>query len=199
MIYTLTGLLDDILDDSLILNVNGVGYQVFIPESYKTQLPTINSNLKLFTYHHIREDQQCLFGFLNQQQKSFYTKLISVSGVGPKVGIKILSELSIEILTNSILTNNIGVLTQVSGVGKKMAERLIIELKDKLDTTTLQIKEKSALPIQMNTQFIDDLSLALKTLGYTQDEIKKAIQKTSDKLDENQSLETSIKIVLKSI
>jgi holliday junction DNA helicase RuvA len=194
MIYYVKGILNDILADSIIIETNGIGYNILIPSSYKKDLPEIGKQLKLFTYHHIREDQELLFGFLNEQQKQFFLKLTSVSGIGPKVGIKILSELSITQLAHAILGNKIATLVSLPGVGKKMAERLIIELKDKLDmvpaTTTASALDNS---------YINDLSLALKTLGYSKGEISKAISNSEHLLSNNDELTTSIKHVLKNI
>jgi len=196
MIYQLTGKLINILSDSVIVDVNGLGYQVIIPSSYQQSLPTLGETLQLFTYFHVREDQQVLFGFLSTQEKEFFNKLTSVSGVGPKVAIKILSEQSIQELTQAIYSNNINTLVSISGVGKKMAERLIIELKDKLDFV-----ETSQVPQQqpVDNAYLDDLSLALKTLGYTKDETKRLITNASQHISPSDPIETSIKTVLKQI
>ena len=196
MIYQLTGKLINILSDSVIVDVNGLGYQVIIPSSYQQSLPTLGETLQLFTYFHVREDQQILFGFLSTQEKEFFNKLTSVSGVGPKVAIKILSEQSIQELTQAIYSNNINTLVSISGVGKKMAERLIIELKDKLDFV-----ETSHVPIHqpVDNAYLDDLSLALKTLGYSKDETKRLITNASQHISPSDPIETSIKTVLKQI
>ena len=196
MIYQLTGKLINILSDSVIVDVNGLGYQVIIPSSYQQSLPTLGETLQLFTYFHVREDQQVLFGFLSTQEKEFFNKLTSVSGVGPKVAIKILSEQSIQELTQAIYSNNINTLVSISGVGKKMAERLIIELKDKLDFV-----ETSHVPIHqpVDNAYLDDLSLALKTLGYSKDETKRLITNASQHISPSDPIETSIKTVLKQI
>ncbi len=196
MIYQLTGKLINILSDSVIVDVNGLGYQVIIPSSYQQSLPSLGETLQLFTYFHVREDQQILFGFLSTQEKEFFNKLTSVSGVGPKVAIKILSEQSIQELTQAIYSNNINTLVSISGVGKKMAERLIIELKDKLDFV-----ETSHVPIHqpVDNAYLDDLSLALKTLGYSKDETKRLITNASQHISPSDPIETSIKTVLKQI
>ena len=88
MISHINGKLDDILENAVVIETAGVGYHIMITESSKTTLPPLGSQLKLFTYHHIREDQQALFGFLDQKDKLFFMKLTSVSGVGPKVALK---------------------------------------------------------------------------------------------------------------
>lgn len=195
MIYYIKGILSDILEDAIIIEAAGIGYHVLLPSSYKKELPEIGSNIKIFTYHHVREDQELLFGFLNEQQKQFFLKLTSVSGVGPKVGIKILSEMTITELAHAILGNKISTLVSLPGVGKKMAERLIIELKDKLD-----ILPSSTSPLsRLDNAYLDDLSLALKTLGYSKEEITKAISNSEHLLSNTDELTVSIKHVLKNI
>ncbi|MBI60081.1 Holliday junction branch migration protein RuvA [bacterium] len=196
MIYHVKGILIEILPDSVILDINGIGYQVIIPGSYQQHLPKLGNTLKLFTYYHVREDQQTLFGFMSVQEKECFNKLTSVSGVGPKVAVKILSELSIHELSSAIFSNNINTLVSISGVGKKMAERLIIELKDKLDMIETAPSSVSSLP---NSAYLDDLSLALKTLGYSKEETKSLISKAGNQLSETDPIETSIKTVLKQI
>ena len=195
MIYYIKGNLVDILEDAVVIEAAGIGYQLLVPSSYKKELPEIGSKIKLFTYHHVREDQELLFGFLNEQQKQFFLKLTSVSGVGPKVGIKILSEMTITELSHAILGNKISTLVSLPGVGKKMAERLIIELKDKLDIIPTNQTTTSTL----DTAYLDDLSLALKTLGYSKDEISKAISNSEHLLSSSDELTVSIKHVLKNI
>ena len=196
MIYQITGKLVAILSDSIVVDANGLGYQIIIPASYQSQLPALNNTIQLFTHFHVREDHQTLFGFLSLDEKDIFTKLTSVSGVGPKVAIRILSEKSINELTTAIFSNDIPTLISISGVGKKMAERLIIELKDKLDKSSL-----STLPSQTpaNSLYIEDLSLALNTLGYSKEETKRLISKASAKISPDDPIEASIKTVLKHI
>ena len=197
MIYYINGKLTDILSDSIIIETNGIGYQILTPSSYTKSLPKLGENIKIYTYHHIREDQELLFGFLTQQEKAFFLKLTSVSGVGPKVGIKIISQLSLQDFTEAILGNKITTLVALPGVGKKMAERLIIELKDKLDH--IPQSEKMHYQNTLSPSFIEDLSLALKALGYTKDEINKGISKSEHLLSQKDPIQKTIKLVLKNI
>jgi len=199
MIYHIKGRLSDVLDDSAIVDVTGLGYQVILPQSYLTKLPEIGSQVQFYTHHHIREDQQVLFGFLSREEKQFFVKLTSVSGVGPKIAVKMLSELSITDISQAILKGSVATLTQLSGVGKKMAERLIIELKDKLDVLPSMPGAGKQDFLELDTAFIDDLSMALKALGYSKDEIKKGMSQSKNDLNPNLSLEQCIKVVLKKI
>jgi Holliday junction DNA helicase RuvA len=199
MIYFIRGILSELKSDSVIIDVNGIGYQVICPESTLNQLPNSGVEIKLHTYHHIREDQHLLFGFTTLADRDFFIVLTSVSGVGPKLGIKILSALPAAHLTQAIIQSNLVQLTQISGVGKKMAERMIIELKDKL-TELYGHTGISESAIHPPTQpFTDDLILACKSLGYSYNEIKQGIQKAGSLLSQTQTLESNIKVLLKQL
>ena len=194
MIFSLNGLLQEILDDSVVIDVTGVGYQVMIPSSYHNQLPSPGQRIMFYTYHHIREDHELLFGFLSKQEKSFFLKLVGVSGVGPKVALKILSEQSIDNLTKYILGNDLSGLIALPGVGKKMAERMVMELKDKLDILpSADLNNQCAL----NSSYKEDLYLALQTLGYSKDEVNRLIKASGKDLTHDDPIQVSIKKVLK--
>jgi holliday junction DNA helicase RuvA len=203
MIYHLKGTLSEKNETFIILDVQGIGYQIFAASTVINNLPTLDSSLKIYIYHHIREDQQVLYGFSTKEDREIFIKLTSVSGVGPKVGIKVLSTLTSAQLTQAIITGDVLELTKVPGIGKKVAERLIIELKDKLPSIEgLSIEPSNATnlnEIQLNTEFTQDLSLALKTLGYHQEEIKRALSKSKIQNSPTPSLEDGIKILLKHL
>ncbi|MFT5171177.1 MAG: Holliday junction DNA helicase RuvA [Candidatus Marinamargulisbacteria bacterium] len=197
MIHHLKGTVSDIQTDYVVIDVNGVGYQVYPTAPALIKLPPKGESVSLYIYHHIREDQQTLFGFSTTDERKFFELLTSVSGVGPKLGIKILSSLSPDDLVQFILKEDVPSLTAIPGLGKKTSEKLIIDLKDKLpklysiDTSKLSKTKKSA-----SIAYQEDLSLALKTLGYSTDEIKKAILSTQESLSENLSLEENLKTLL---
>ena len=193
MIYSLKGKIILKEDSFVIIEAAGVGYQVYPPSPLITEQLTLHTETQLFTYHHIREDNQQLFGFSSQEDRQVFTTLISLSGVGPKVALKILSSLSLPDLNQAIITEDITTLTQIPGVGKKMAERIARELKDKIITCS---PHSGAPPINKLDQ---DLITALKTLGYSQDEVKSALKKASEQLSDNNGLEGNLKILLKHI
>lgn len=201
MIFSLNGILQLVLDDVIIIDVGGVGYEVIIPETVRQDLPETDTAIMLYTFHHIREDNQTLFGFLSLEDRRFFTLLTSVSGVGPKVAIKIVSSISLQQFSSAILQENIAILTQISGVGKKMAERMIVELKDKLPKlfhTDIKVPDTSASAASLGS-YGTDLTMALKTLGYNTSEIKHALERAASKLDPTDSLENGIKAVLKEL
>lgn len=204
MIFHLKGILSNIYEDFIVIEANGIGYQIFVSQNVINELPPLNENIKIFTYQHIREDQNTLYGFLSSEDKDFFLLLTSVSGVGPKAGLKILSFLKTEQMIQAILKNDLALLNQAPGVGKKTAERIIIELKDKvaklykLDSNIMKMQnEKSAITLNPNLQ--NDLMMALKTLGYSIDEVKKALKAANEKLTNDISLEQGIKILLKHL
>lgn len=199
MIYSINGILEHIFEDSIVVCASGLSYQIFVSDFCKADLPECGQMALIYTYFHVREDHQLLFGFSSLQDKHLFLNLISVSGVGPKVALKILSTLPYTRVISAILESNIPTLTSVSGVGKKMAERLILELKDALsksvkDSPTLFATE---IAFQQANPLEKDLSLALKSLGYSQDEIKQALSLALPQLSTGSSLESGIKSALK--
>ncbi|MFC1771500.1 Holliday junction branch migration protein RuvA [Candidatus Margulisiibacteriota bacterium] len=201
MIYYINGMLTIISNDYIVIEANGIGYQVFVPLTILSSLPKVSSNVKIFIHQHIREDQQLLFGFSSVDEKQFFSLLITVSGVGPKAGIKMLSHLNSSQLIEAILKEDLATLVSVPGVGKKMAEKIIIELKDRISKTLGAdlAHLSSSQPDSNLRQIKDDISNALKSLGYRDEEIKKALLKSTQTLSSASNLEEGVKTVLKNI
>lgn len=133
MISFLVGVIEEKFENSVIIDVNGVGYEVFVSNNTLISLPQEGNRAKIFTYMAVREDGVSLFGFSSQEERNLFNKLILVSGVGPKMAISILSGLSLSDLTVAIIKEDVKLLSKIKGLGKKTAERLCLELKDKLD------------------------------------------------------------------
>lgn len=174
MIAHLTGNILLISNDSLTLDVHGVGYEVFISATNLERLKNSTSPVSLLIYTAVREDNLSLFGFLTIQEKQIFLKLISVSGIGPKLALSILSKISTEELIRAIFQKDLLTLTSISGVGKKTAERLVVELKDKL----IHLSKDSSLesPAPKISPLIDDLLSALLNLGYNKIEAEKTLK-----------------------
>ena len=201
MIKQLRGQLIEKKENFLVIDVQGVGYQVFIPSSVFYELGDISEEITVHTYHYIREDSQQLFGFTKVEDRDFFILLTSVSGVGPKVGLKILSTLNTTQFVNAILKDDLVTLTSVSGVGKKMGERLVLELKDKVSqffSVDLNASDNIRI-LPKDNSVEDDLFQALQTLGYSNHEIKKAYHRAALNLDTDCSVEEGIKILLKHL
>ena len=196
MIYHISGNLKQIYDDFIVVNVQGVGYQVYIPSNTKQTLPDIGHPLDLYTFHYIREDQQLLFGFQKAKDRSFFNLITSVSGVGPKLGIKIMSANTSDELISFILKEDLLSLTSISGLGKKTSEKIILDLKDKLPKLFGTSYENVTSAPSSNKQSDEDLMLALKTLGYSTEEIKKALKSAAHLLTDVINLEGRLKILL---
>ncbi|MDA1354353.1 MAG: Holliday junction branch migration protein RuvA [bacterium] len=200
MILHLNGTLHSKGNDYVVMDVNGVGYQVFVPETILRTVTVSNTPTTIYTYHHVREDAQILYGFTSMDERQFFVTLTSVSGVGPKVGLKILSAITPTQFVEAIIKENLAVLTSVSGVGKKMAERLILELKDKLPSTYhAEAIATSSTLMKPTPQHDDDLFLAMRTLGYSNEEIKRAYHKAAIELSDQAALDSCIKVMLKHL
>lgn len=184
MIGRLTGILaEKRLPNQALIDVGGVGYEVELPMSSFAQLPSEGENVQLTIHHVVREDASLLYGFSSPKEREAFRLLIRVSGIGPKSAILILSGLSAEELYRVIQTEDLNSLTKVPGVGKKTAERLIVELRDKikalapLDITDDLIAASSGTLISDGDAIIKDAIEALVSLGYSQTEAKKRVNK----------------------
>ena len=202
MIRFLNGLLCEASDEWLVIDAGGVGYQVFVPQTVIADLPAQGEPMKVYTHHYIREDQQSLYGFLTAEDRRLFGTLISVSGVGPKVGIKFFSAFAAGQLVGAIVHEDIAQLTSVPGVGKKLAERIVIELKDKLPKTHA-VSMVGAMGAKARGKVLgvlgDDLMTALRQLGYGAEEVKRALAKAGDQLDESMALEAALKVVFRHL
>jgi Holliday junction DNA helicase RuvA len=136
MIAHLRGVLLEKHPNQAIVDVGGVGYELTIPVSTFTTLPDVGDETKLRVHTHVREDALTLFGFATREEKALFEKLISVSGIGPKLAVTVLSGLAAAELINAIRTGDVQSLVRIPGIGKKTAERMVLELKEKMDIAT---------------------------------------------------------------
>ncbi len=188
MISRLQGKIEAITTDSVIVNVNGVGFQVFVPTSTLSTVGNVGKEVRLFTHLHVREDILALYGFGSADELRLFEILTSVSGIGPKTGLAMLSAMNAEQLTMAIATGNADILTTVPGIGKKIASRIVLELKDKIGSGW--ITSAVAEVAQENT----DVLGALTSLGYSTAEASHAV--ASLPKNKNLSLEEKIKLAL---
>ena len=159
MISFLVGIIEEKRENILELDVNGVGFEVNVSSNTLGSLPMQGNNVKIYTYMAVREDDISLYGFSSLEEKDLFFKLISVSGIGPKMAIGILSGLSISDLTMAIIKADTKLLSKIKGLGKKTAERLCLELKDKL--SVLSLPEENLFT---NDYDEDALQMAVDTL-----------------------------------
>ncbi len=152
-----------------MVETGGVGYDVNISVSTFSELPAVGAEVALFIYTHVREDALSLFGFQREQEKQLFEKLISVSGIGPRLAITILSGMQADAAVAAIKGNNVAALTRVPGIGKKTAERMVLELRDKLEAFGVPAAAATASPVE------EDVLSALVNLGYNRALAEKAV------------------------
>src|SRR5499427_5740093 len=163
MIGQLRGCLSDKRPNQVLVDVSGVGYIVQVPLSTYAALGDLHAEVTLLIHTHVREDQLALYGFLSSREKHFFEMLISASGVGPSLALKILSGMSVEELVPAIRNSDLARLTKIPGVGRKTAERIVVELKDKLDAVAVETER----PAPSSPAGIEaDVVSALVNLGY---------------------------------
>lgn len=181
MIAHLSGTLLSKQATSVIVDVSGVGYEVNIPLSTFYDLEDLGSTVQLRIYTHVREDALQLYGFKTARERELFLKIISVSGIGPKLGITLLSGMSADEMIASIRTNNLARLTLIPGVGRKTAERLIMELREKVaDLSSAQLEEELGAKPEVSAESTEDAVRAdalsaLLNLGYQRSGAEKAI------------------------
>ena len=188
MIASLHGRLESLGSDSAIINVGGIGFQVYMPTSTLSTLGTIGEEVQLYTHFHLREDNATLYGFASADELRLFQTLISVSGLGPKLALGMFSVMSVDKLTMAIATGSVDLLTIVPGIGKKVANRLILELKEKIGvgwvtTPGVQLAEENT-----------DVLAALTSLGYSVSEASRAVASLPPSSE--LSLEEKIKLAL---
>lgn len=176
MIAILTGRLALKAPSHLALDVQGVGYEVFIPLSTYYNLPNVQDSLTLSIHTHVREDAIQLFGFSTPQEKDAFVLLLSVSGIGPKSALGILSALPVSDLVSAIQSGDVEKLETVPGIGKKSAGRLVLELKDKLTKLHPALMPPDAQLLKGRDEQFDDALSALTNLGYRASDAKEALK-----------------------
>jgi holliday junction DNA helicase RuvA len=175
MIGYLKGLLLQKKPNVLLVDVHGVGYEVFIPLTSFYELPGEGGEVSLRIHTHVREDALTLFGFHTQREKELFLKLISISGIGPKLAISILSGAQVEEIAQAIAEANLGRLTAIPGVGRKTAERLVLELKSQITPFLLPEQGEGAKGAAAPSALEEDVLSALVNLGYPRASAEKAL------------------------
>ncbi|MDO5555463.1 MAG: Holliday junction branch migration protein RuvA [Clostridia bacterium] len=194
MFAYIKGILDTKTDTFVIIDVNGVGYKIFMPLKSIERLGEIKQTVKVYTHYYVREDNISLYGFLSNEELRMFELLISVSGVGAKSAIIMLSEISPSSFALAIISNDVTKLVKIPGIGKKTAARIILELKDKLKSEeTINKNQELNLVIEEDNKDNEAIT-ALQVLGYTRREIEKVFEKIDIK---NLELEQIIKQALK--
>jgi Holliday junction DNA helicase RuvA len=181
MITYLDGTIAESLPGRLTIDVGGVGYEVLVPLSTSDSLPAAGSKTRILTHFHVREQEQTLYGFRTSDERDLFRLLIDrVSGIGPKLGLAVLSGMGVDQFKNAVISGDIPALSKISGLGKKTAERIVLELKDKVGVTAAWEAASGAAATDGPAGAVNDAVLALISLGYKQAEALKAVRKISD-------------------
>lgn len=194
MISFITGTIEEKSENGIVINCNGLGYEVQTSTATLATLPLVGEECKIYTYLQVKEDGLSLFGFTTVDERELFYKLISVSGVGPKMAITILSGMNISDLIISILKEDTTALSRIKGLGKKTAERVCLELKDKLTPVGGVLIEDNAIQIDENV--LDDACEALISLGLSKNE---ALRLARQNANEHSTAEEIIASVLRNM
>ncbi|MBQ8845361.1 MAG: Holliday junction branch migration protein RuvA [Clostridia bacterium] len=169
MISFLVGIIEEKSENILQLNVQGVGFELNISSNTFSALPQVGETIKIWSYLQVKEDGMALFGFSSKEERDLFLKLITISGVGPKIAIGILSGMKISELVTAIIRQDIALLSKIKGLGKKSAERICLELKDKIGSDNLLLDEPN-ISIEYNENAVNDATETLISLGVNRNE-----------------------------
>src|SRR5882762_6306359 len=198
MITFLDGKLASALPTQAIVNVNGVGYEVFIPLSSYDKLPVAGQPVHILTHLHVREDAHILYGFMTAAERDLFRLLVNhVSGIGPKLALAVLSGMSVNNFKAAVVNNDVVSLSKISGVGKKTAERIVLELKDKVGVAAAWEAASATHAPTPEQEQANEAVLALIALGYKQVDAHKAVRDLQEKGAAGKTAEELVKLALK--
>ena len=193
MIGRLSGILLEKNPPQILLDVQGVGYELSVPMSTFYNLPALHEKVVLHTQLIVREDAHLLYGFLSNEERVAFRQLLKISGVGPKLALSVLSGLSLNDLASAVANKEVGRLTKIPGVGKKTAERLLLELQGKFAVAGANTSQGVAL-----TSFSNDIVNALQALGYSEKEADWAVKQLPKDANVSDGIRQALKLLSKS-
>ena len=207
MIYYVAGMLAAVGEKSIVVDHQGMGLEILVPSAVLDALPVVGSDVKIYTYFHVKEDGMQLFGFLSRQDKELFQQLITVNGIGPKGGLAMMSTLSSDDIRMAILSDDAKTIAMSPGIGPKTAKKLILELKDKLNLES--VLASASLPEgnaagqnrshmdQAASEMVADTVDALTALGYSPTDAMRAVRAVP--LTEDMTVEKLLKLTLKNM
>lgn len=195
MITFLKGVLAEKQPTRMVLDVGGVGYEVFTPLSSYDRLPSVGEEVRVWTVDHVREDAHLLYGFMTEAERSLFHLLTGISGIGPKLALGALSGLSVRDLKAAVVEGNVKRISSVPGIGPKMAERIVVELKHKLSAAEA-LEAVAGVADTPGGGALRDALMALVALGYKQEDARKMILKVNESHPEVKDVERIIKLAL---
>ena len=185
MISYIKGILEDMSPGMVVVDNHGIGYQMMVPMRGES-FPKIGQEIKIYTHMHVREDDVSLFGFLSKEEKEAFELLIGVNGIGPKVGLSVLSTLSVYELKMAVISVDVKTISKTPGLGPKGAKKLILELKDKLSFEELEEDGVGAEIFDTSADSSDSVMITIEglvSLGYSKSEAAIAVNKVEDAKD----------------
>lgn len=197
MISYVKGILSEKFTDSVVVECGGFGVEIYVPEVLVKSLPAIGESVCIYTFFKVSEDALSLYGFLNRQDLDIFKKLISVSGIGAKTALGIMSALDSFTLSQAIVSEDIKLISKAPGVGTKTAKRMILELKDKISTQDIIPREYGGESKIIHTVAYDEVLAALVVLGYKEFDAGRAISSVEDY--EDMDAESLLKQALKKL
>jgi len=198
MIAFLHGKLIDSLPTQVTVEVHGVGYEMLIPLSSYDKLPPPGQEVHILTHLVVREDAHTLYGFMSTAERELFRLLINtVSGIGPKIALNVLSGISVTAFRGAVTNSDIKALSQISGVGKKTAERIVVELKDRIGAAGAWEALSAQRALSPADQKVNDAALALIALGFKQAEAQDAVRKSQASLGPQATIEDLVRACLK--
>ncbi len=203
MIARLRGILEDKTKERVVVDVNGVGYGLFVAETVSLRLPEPGQEVVLQVYTHVREDQITLYGFLSRLEQDVFLLLMSASGVGPKLALSVLSALTAEQILEGVVYENKALFTGISGVGKKTVEKLFVEIREKAEKRLLLERGTVSAPAAGKREastatgnWTQDLEQALVALGYREADVKLVVREVLAQGKEIGGLDAAIRYAL---
>lgn len=207
MIYYVAGMLAAVGEKSIVVDHQGIGLEILVPSAVLDALPVVGSDVKVYTYFHVKEDGMQLFGFLSRQDKELFQQIITVNGIGPKGGLAMMSTLSSDDIRMAILSDDAKTIAMSPGIGPKTAKKLILELKDKLDLESVLptasgqegdgTDRNSSRMDYAASEMVADTVDALTALGYSPTDAMRAVRLVT--LTEDMTVEKLLKLTLKNI
>ena len=197
MIVSLKGRLADVRENTVVLDVQGIGYEVVVTSSVLSKLPLEGQELYIQTYLQVRDDAFVLYGFSSTEERGLFHQIIGVAGIGPKSGIGILSNIAPREFIQAVQRQDLATLTTLPGIGKKTGERILLELKDKFkDLPWEPGGEDDDLPIIISGSVFEDALEALQALGYHASEAERMVNLAKPHLKDNYNLQELLKVAL---
>ena len=200
VITFLHGRLTHALPTQATIDVNGVGYEVFIPLSSYDKLPMIGQSIEMLTHLHVREDAHILYGFMTAPERDLFRLLVNhVSGIGPKLALAVLSGMSVNNFKTAVVNNDVASLSKISGLGKKTSERIVLELKDKVGVAAAWEAASATHAPTPEQEQANEAVLALIALGYKQIDAHKAVRDLQEKEAAGKTAEELVRLALKRL